>query len=140
MAKAASAPQLKQALERHLEVTRRQAERLENLFETFGMPPKGKTCQGMKGLIEEGQEIVKDGMEPDVLDAGIIGAAQRVEHYEIAGYGTARTMAETLGMKKAAKLLEQTLKEEKAADEMLTRIAEKINVRALQVSQGETED
>ena len=130
MAKASNAPELRQVIERHLEVTKRQAERLEKLFEEMGLPAKGKTCQGMKGLIEEGQELVNEKIDPEVLDAGIIGAAQRVEHYEIAGYGTARTIAETLGNKKAAKLLEQTLNEEKAADEMLTRVAEKINTRA----------
>lgn len=134
MAKAASTPQLRKALEDHLEVTREQVRRLEQVFEEIGAPAKGKTCQAMKGLIEEGQELVKEGLESEVLDAGIIGAAQRVEHYEIAGYGTARTMAETLGHRKAVKLLEQTLKEEKAADEKLTRIAESIvNVRAAEV-------
>lgn len=94
----------------------------------------------MKGLIEEGQELVKEGMESEVLDAGLIGAAQRVEHYEIAGYGTARAMAETLGHRKAVKLLEQTLKEEKAADEKLTRIAETIvNERAANAGASEEE-
>ncbi len=140
MAKAASTPELKQAITEHLEVTREQVLRLEQVFEEIGIPAKGKTCQAMKGLIEEGQELVKEGMESEVLDAGIIGAAQRVEHYEIAGYGTVRTMAETLGHKKAAKLLEQTLKEEKAADEMLTRIAENVNNRAVSVGEGEEEE
>ncbi len=140
MAKAASAPELKQALTEHLEVTREQVRRLEQVFEEIGIPAKGKTCQAMKGLIEEGQELVKEGMESEVLDAGIIGAAQRVEHYEIAGYGTVRTMAETLGHKRAVKLLEQTLKEEKAADETLTRIAEDVNTRAVSVMAGENEE
>jgi ferritin-like metal-binding protein YciE len=141
MAKAASTPQLRKALEDHLEVTREQVRRLEQVFEEIGAPAKGKTCQAMKGLIEEGQELVKEGLESEVLDAGIIGAAQRVEHYEIAGYGTARTMAETLGHRKAVKLLEQTLKEEKAADEKLTRIAESIvNVRAAEVGASSEEE
>jgi ferritin-like metal-binding protein YciE len=141
MAKAASTPQLKKLIEEHLEVTRQQVQRLEQVFEEIGAPAKGKTCQAMKGLIEEGQELVKEGMESEVLDAGIIGAAQRVEHYEIAGYGTARTMAETLGHKRAAKLLEQTLKEEKAADEKLTRLAETIvNARAAEVGTSSEEE
>ena len=140
MAKAADAPQLKKALEEHLEVTRRQVQRLEEVFAQIGAPVKGKTCQAMKGLIEEGQELLKEGMESEVLDAGLIGAAQRVEHYEIAGYGTARAMAETLGHRKAVKLLEQTLKEEKAADEKLTRIAETIvNERAANAGASEEE-
>ena len=141
MAKAASTPELKKAFEQHLEETKNQVQRLEQVFELIGAPVKGKTCQAMKGLIEEGQELVKEGMESPVLDAGIIGAAQRVEHYEIAGYGTARTMAETLGHTKAVKLLEQTLKEEKAADEKLTRIAESVvNVRAAGMGAGEEEE
>ena len=141
MAKAASTPELKKAFEQHLEETKNQVQRLEQVFELIGAPVKGKTCQAMKGLIEEGQELVKEGMESPVLDAGIIGAAQRVEHYEIAGYGTARTMAETLGHTKAVKLLEQTLKEEKAADEKLTRIAESVvNFRAAGMGAGEEEE
>jgi len=141
MAKAATTPQLKKAIEEHLEVTREQVRRLEQVFEEIGAPAKGKTCQAMKGLIEEGQELVKEGMESEVLDAGIIGAAQRVEHYEIAGYGTVRAMAETLGHKRAVKLLDQTLKEEKAADEKLTRIAESIvNVRAVEVGASSEEE
>jgi len=140
LAKAASTPQLKQAFQQHLEVTKRQVARLEQVFDEIGAPAKGKTCQAMKGLIEEGQELVKEGMESEVLDAGLIGAAQRVEHYEIAAYGTARTMAETLGHQKAVKLLEQTLKEEKAADEKLTQIAERVvNARAAQAGSEEEE-
>jgi ferritin-like metal-binding protein YciE len=140
MAKAATTPELRQAIEAHLEETREQVRRLEQVFEEIGVPAKGKTCQAMKGLIEEGQEMIKQGMESEVLDAGIIGAAQRVEHYEIAGYGTARTMAETLGHKRAVKLLEQTLKEEKATDEKLTRIAESVvNARAVEVGASEEE-
>jgi ferritin-like metal-binding protein YciE len=140
MAKAATTPELRQAIEAHLEETREQVRRLEQVFEEIGVPAKGKTCQAMKGLIEEGQEMIKQGMESEVLDAGIIGAAQRVEHYEIAGYGTARTMAETLGHKRAVKLLEQTLKEEKATDEKLTRIAESVvNARAVEIGASEEE-
>lgn len=140
MAKAASTPELKKAFESHLEETKQQVQRLEQVFEEIGTPAKGKTCQAMKGLIEEGSELLGEGMENEVLDAGLIGAAQRVEHYEIAAYGTARTMAETLGHKKAVKLLDQTLKEEKAADEKLTRIAESVvNVRAAQLGVAEDE-
>lgn len=140
MAKAASTPQLRQAFQQHLEVTKQQVARLEQVFEQVGAPAKGKTCQAMKGLIEESQELVKEGMQSEVLDAGLIGAAQRVEHYEIAAYGTVRTMAETLGHRKAVKLLEQTLKEEKAADEKLTQIAESVvNVRAAQMGSAEEE-
>jgi ferritin-like metal-binding protein YciE len=141
MAKAASTPELKQAFQDHLEQTREQVARLEQVFEEIGAPVKGKTCQAMKGLIEEGQELVKEGMEPELLDAGLIGAAQRVEHYEIAAYGTVRTMAETLGHTKAVKLLEQTLKEEKATDEKLTRIAETVvNIRAAELGESEEEE
>ena|SRR5579884_843588 len=141
MAKAASTEELKRAFEQHLEETKGQVARLEQVFELIGEPAKGKTCQGMKGLIAEGQELVKEGMEDEVLDAGLIGAAQRVEHYEIAGYGTARTMAQVLGHTKAVKLLEQTLKEEKATDEKLTRIAETVvNVRAAEAGQSQEEE
>jgi len=141
MAKAASTPELKKAFETHLEETREQVHRLEQVFEEIGVPAKGKTCQAMKGLIEEGKELLDEGMENEVLDAGLIGAAQRVEHYEIAAYGTARTMAETLGHKKAVKLLDQTLREEKAADEKLTRIAESVvNARAAGLGAAEEEE
>jgi len=140
MAKAATTPELRDAFQEHLEVTKEQVSRLEQVFEEIGAPAKGKTCQAMKGLIEESQELVKEGMESEVLDAGLIGAAQRVEHYEIAGYGTVRSMAEVLGHKRAVKLLEQTLKEEKAADEKLTRIASSVvNVRAMSVGEEEEE-
>lgn len=141
MAKAASTPELKQAFETHLAETREQVHRLEQVFEEIGAAAKGKTCQAMKGLIEEGKELLDEGMENEVLDAGLIGAAQRVEHYEIAAYGTARTMAETLGHKKAVKLLDQTLREEKAADEKLTRIAESVvNARAAGLGAAEVEE
>jgi ferritin-like metal-binding protein YciE len=140
MAKAASTPELKKAFETHLQETREQVRRLEQVFEEIGAPAKGKTCHAMKGLIEEGKELLDEGMENEVLDAGLIGAAQRVEHYEIAAYGTARTMAETLGHKKAVKLLDQTLKEEKAADEKLTRIAASgVNARAAGLGGAEEE-
>jgi ferritin-like metal-binding protein YciE len=104
--------------------------RLEQIFEKLDESPKGKTCEGMKGLITEADERIKEGGEPSVLDAGLIADAQRVEHYEIAAYGTARTFANLLGEKEIAQLLEATLKEEKAADAKLTSIAESVNVDA----------
>ena len=131
MAKAANSPELKRALERHLEETRRQVERLNQIGEDLNFKLTGKKCKGMEGLIEEGKEVLEMDLEEDALDAALIGAAQRVEHYEIAGYGTARTHAEVLGHAKAAKLLQQTLDEEGAADKKLTQIAESIiNVEA----------
>ena len=136
MAKAASAPELKEAFQEHLEVTRQQVERLTQVFEGLGKPAKGKRCEAMKGLITEGQELMQQNIEPEILDAGLIGAAQKVEHYEMAGYGTVRTMANVLGHKEAAQLLEQTLREEEAADKKLTMIAKKfVNVRAMKLGQ-----
>ena len=131
MAKAASSPELKRAFERHLEETRRQVERLDQIGQTLDTKMTGKKCKGMEGLIEEGKEIMEEDLEESVLDAGLIGAAQKVEHYEIAAYGTARTHAEMLGYTKAAKLLQQTLDEEGATDKKLTQLAESIiNVEA----------
>jgi ferritin-like metal-binding protein YciE len=131
MAKAATSPDLKRAFERHLEETRRQVDRLNQIGETLGVKLTGKKCKGMEGLIEEGKEVIEEGFEEDVLDAGLIGAAQKVEHYEIAGYGTARTHAEMLGHSKVARLLQQTLDEEGAADKKLTQLAESVvNVEA----------
>ena len=133
MAKAASSEELKSALEEHLEVTKRQVERLEEVFRGLGRPATGKTCKGMAGLIEEGQEILEEDFEPDVLDAGIIAAAQKVEHYEIATYGTLRTFAETKGDTKSARILQEILEEEKDADRRLTELAEaSINMEASQ--------
>lgn len=126
MAKAASSEQLKNALEEHLEVTKGHVQRLEQVFEMFGMTARTKTCAGMKGLIEEGEEVIGTEGSPELLDAAIIGAAQRVEHYEMAAYGTVRTLAERLGNKQAAQLLQETLDEEKEADETLTGIAESV--------------
>lgn len=128
--KAANNQQLKQALESHLKETEQQIERLDQIFEALDENAKGKTCEGMKGLLKEGDEIAKATGEEDVIDAGIISAAQRVEHYEISGYGTVRTYAELLGEKEAVKLLDQTLQEEKSADQKLNKIASSINVEA----------
>ena len=131
MAKSASSPELKRAFERHLEETRRQVERLDQIGQALDVKMTGKKCKGMEGLIEEGKELMEEDLDENALDAGLIGAAQKVEHYEIAAYGTARTHAEMLGYTKAAKLLQQTLDEEGATDKKLTQIAESIiNVEA----------
>src|SRR5205809_6029622 len=136
MAKAASSPELKQAFEKHLEQTKSHVERLEEVFEDINEKPKGKTCHGMKGLVEEGSVILQEDGDPSVLDAGIIVAAQKVEHYEIAGYGSVRTFAGLLGQKKAAELLQTTLDEESEANELLNGLAESIvNPEALMESE-----
>jgi ferritin-like metal-binding protein YciE len=126
MAKAASSEELKDAFEKHLEQTKGHVERLAEVFEELGESPKGKTCRAMKGLIEEGAELLEEDGEESVLDAGIIVAAQKVEHYEIAGYGSARTFAHLLGQNKAAELLQTTLDEEAETNEVLNRLAETI--------------
>jgi ferritin-like metal-binding protein YciE len=126
MAKGASSPELKDAFEQHLEQTKGHVERLEQLFEQLGESPRGKTCHGMKGLIEEGSEILKEEGEDSVLDAGIIVAAQKVEHYEIASYGSVRTFANLLGKDEEAKLLQSTLDEEAETNQILTQLAESI--------------
>jgi ferritin-like metal-binding protein YciE len=124
MAEAASTPQLKQAFEQHLQQTQGHVQRLEQIFSKMGENGKGKVCKGMQGLLAEGDERISEKGEPSVKDAGLIADAQRVEHYEIAAYGSARTYAERLGEREAASLLEQTLNEEKQADEKLTQVAE----------------
>jgi ferritin-like metal-binding protein YciE len=132
MAKNSTNAQLRTAFERHLEETRGHVARLEQIAEELDFTPKGKKCKGAEGLIEEGKDVIEE-FEGETLDAGLIGAAQRVEHYEIAGYGTARTHAELLGYKKAARLLQQTLDEEERTDKKLTQIAESVvNAEALQ--------
>lgn len=123
MAKAASSEELKAAFREHLEVTKGQVQRLEQVFEMLGQKARSKPCKAMKGLVEEGQEIIQEDMEDNLHDLVLIGAAQKVEHYEIAGYGTVRTFAQAMGNKDAAMLLEQTLKEEEAADKKLTQVA-----------------
>lgn len=124
MAKKASTPELKNSFELHLEETMRQKERLEKVAEIMGITPKGKKCAAMEGLIEEAEEAISDIKDADVLDAGLIAAAQKVEHYEIASYGTVCTFAKLLGDKDVLKLLHQTLEEEKATDLKLTEVAE----------------
>jgi ferritin-like metal-binding protein YciE len=130
MAKAASSDELRQGFEEHLEQTKGHVQRLEKIFQAFGESPKGKKCKGMEGLIEEGSEAMEEDYEGSVKDAALIGAAQRVEHYEIAGYGTVRSMAETLGESDHVSLLEETLEEEKETDEKLTELAGQINTQA----------
>ena len=127
---AANNSELKNALQEHLNVTRHQIGRLEQIFQTLNEKPSGETCKGMKGVIKEGDEIVSAGGDPSTVDAGIISAAQRVEHYEMAGYGTVRTYAKLLGQEEHAGLLQQTLDEEEEADQTLTQIASTVNVEA----------
>ena len=131
MANAASHDQLKAAFTEHLEQTKGHVGRLETMFKSLGGSPKGKKCKAMEGLIEEGEEMVKAKAVPSVHDAGLIAAAQRVEHYEIAGYGTVRTLADQLGHAEIARILQETLDEEGACDKKLTQIAEsRVNVKA----------
>ena len=138
MAEAATNPELKQGLVRHLEETRVHVERLEQVFDTLGEAAKGKTCHAMKGLVEEGSQAIKLKAPSAVRDAALIGAAQRVEHYEMAGYGTARAFAEALGETSAAALLQQTLDEEGAANKALTQAAQTVNREALTTTEEPT--
>lgn len=126
MARAATSEELQSALREHLEVTQGQVQRLEQVFEKLGAKGKGKPCAGMKGLIQEGQEVMQEDASEQMADLALIGAAQRVEHYEIAAYGTARAFAEKLGQDEVAELLQQTLDEENEADEKLTEISESL--------------
>lgn len=131
MAKNANTDELRRAFEEHLEQTKEHAQRIERICTEMGVSPKGKKCVGMEGLIEEGKEIMTEAEDPTVMEAGMIGAAQKVEHYEIAGYGTASAHARQLGFNNAVKLLEKTLEEEKLTDEKLTKLAEnQVNVQA----------
>jgi len=132
-----TSPELKEALQDHLAVTQKQVERLDEAFSALGEKREQQKCKGMAGLIAEGEDLLEEDFEDSTKDAGIIGAAQRVEHYEIAAYGTARTLAQTLGNTEVADLLEQTLDEEKEADELLTQIAESsINTEAASEEEG----
>jgi ferritin-like metal-binding protein YciE len=132
MAKAATSNDLKKAFESHLRETEGQIERLVEICNILGTSPKGKSCEGMKGVLSEGSSMLHEIGEGDVRDAALISAAQRVEHYEMAAYGTVRTYAELLGQPQVVKLLDETLEEEKAADQKLTSIAQKVNVKAQQ--------
>jgi len=133
MASAASSTDLRAAFEAHLKETEGQVERLKQVFQLLGESPEGKTCLGMEGLIEEGSELIEEDGDPTVKDAGLIVAAQKVEHYEIATYGSACVFAETLGLQDVKQLLKQNLAEEEATDRKLTQLAERvINVEAAQ--------
>jgi ferritin-like metal-binding protein YciE len=134
LAKAATSPELRDAFETHLKETFGQIERLEKAFEILGKSPRGKTCNGMKGVLEEGAEVLDETEKGSVRDAALISAAQRVEHYEMAGYGCVREYAKLLGQKEIAQLLDETLAEEKAADSKLGQVAKQINPEALRAA------
>jgi ferritin-like metal-binding protein YciE len=141
MAKAAETPELTQAFTNHLRETEGQVTRLERIFKELGQTPRGKKCKGMEGLLEEGKEILEEDGDPAVIDAALIAAAQRVEHYEIAAYGCLRTYAELLGYSQAQNLLQQNLQEEEAADKKLTKIGESgVNQAAASVGSGVEEE
>jgi ferritin-like metal-binding protein YciE len=135
MAKAAATPALSQALTNHLELSRQHIARLEEVFGNLGLPPTRQTCDGMVGLLKEGQKMTEQDAPPEVRDAAIIATVQRIEHYEMAGYGCLRTWAHVLGYHETADLLQETLDEEKAADQTLTEVAHNINFEA---AEGET--
>ncbi len=139
MAKAASNDELRQGFEEHLEQTRGHVERLQRIFEALDENPKGRKCAGMEGLVKEGSEIMDEDFDGAVMDAAIIGAAQRVEHYEIAAYGTAAEFARILGESENVSLLEETLREEKETDEKLTELARQINPQANEEMEEEEE-
>jgi len=130
LARAAASDELRQGFEEHLEQTKGHVERLEKIFQMLDESPKGKKCKGMEGLIVEGSEVMEQDYEGSLLDAALIGAAQRVEHYEIAGYGTARSFAESLGQTDHVSLLNETLEEEKETDQKLTELAKQVNTEA----------
>jgi ferritin-like metal-binding protein YciE len=137
MAKGVESEELRAAFEEHRDVTEKQIERLEEIFEMIGKPARGKKCPAMEGLLKEGNELLKEDAEPQVLEAALIGAAQKVEHYEIAAYGTLATYAEILGYEDAKELLGQTLEEEKETDEKLSQIASEINFEAAEADEEE---
>jgi ferritin-like metal-binding protein YciE len=141
MAKAASSEELRGGFEEHLEQTKEHLRRLVEIFQQLDQNPKGKKCLGMEGLVKEGAEVMEEGFEDAVLDAALIGAAQRVEHYEIAAYGTVCEFAKVLGETEQASLLRETLEEEKETDEKLTQLAKQINTQANEKGpQGERND
>jgi ferritin-like metal-binding protein YciE len=141
MIKAASHPELQSAFEEHLEQTEGQVERLDQVFKLLGVPAKGKKCEGMAGLLEEGKKVMEEDAEPDVMDAALIAAAQKVEHYEIASYGCVCTYAEMLGYDQVHDLLGQNLEEEELTDEKLTALAESvINLDAEDVESEDAEE
>jgi ferritin-like metal-binding protein YciE len=140
MARAATSPDLKAGFEEHLKQTEGHVERLAKIFEQLQESPKGKKCKGMEGLITEGKEMIEEDPGSEELDAGLIAAAQRVEHYEIAGYGCVVAYAKLLGETEAVSLLRQTLDEEKATDKKLTQLSESINVEAANTNDSEEDD
>jgi len=140
MAKAAKSEALREGFEQHLDQTRGHVQRLEQIFEAMEESPKGRKCAGMQGLVEEGEEVMDENSDSNALDAGLIAAAQRVEHYEIAGYGSVCAFAEMLGESDAVDLLQQTLNEEKETDEKLTEIAKQANAEAMNGASGSAED
>jgi ferritin-like metal-binding protein YciE len=131
MIEASNSPDLRSALSKHLEESRRHLTRLEQVFSLHNEEPKGGICKGLKGILDEGEDILGHDENPNVRDAGIIAVAQKVEHYEIASYGTARTWARLIGHTNAAQILDQTLDEEKSADSRLTQIAQSLNIQAV---------
>jgi ferritin-like metal-binding protein YciE len=140
MAEAASSKELRTGFEEHLEQTKGHVQRLEEIFETLDESPKGKKCVGMEGLVKEGSEVMEEGFEDAVLDAGLIGAARRVEHYEMAAYGAVCEFAKVLGQAKHVSLLEKTLTEEKQTDEKLAALAKDINTQANEEGSEEQQD
>lgn len=140
MVKAATSPDLRAGFESHLKQTKEHVARLERIFAALDESPKGKHCKGMEGLIKEGGELIDEDPEPEELNAGLIAAAQRVEHYEIAGYGCVRTYAQLLGENEAVAILEKTLNEEKETDSKLTGLAETINVEAMESDDSGTSE
>ena len=140
IAKAASSDELKQALQKHLEQTKGQLERLDKVFEILEKRAGGKTCEAMKGLLEEAAESIEEIEQGPVLDVAIIAAAQRIEHYEIAAYGTVATLAEAMGQSEIQQLLSETLQEEKDTDELLTGVAGSVNSEALGSSEEAEEE
>jgi Mn-containing catalase len=142
MSKAAHDPKLKQAFEKHLEETKGHVERLKQAFELLGAKAKAKPCKGMQGLVEEGQETITEGKEKDEIEAdlGLVAAAQKVEHYEISGYGTLRTVAEKVGQAKVARLLAQTLAEEEKTDKLLTQLSAPLLEQGNHQSEQEDEE
>ena len=139
LTKAVQSEELKEAMQEHLEQTKGQVERLERIFEILDKRTSGKTCEGMKGLVQEAQSLVEEIENGPVLDAAIIGALQRVEHYEIAAYGTVATLAEAMGQEEVKELLGETLEEEKETDERLTQVAQSVNSEALSESENDEE-
>lgn len=140
MAKEAETPELQKAIQDHLEQTKGHVNRLEKIFEELDTAPRAKHCKGMEGLLEEGKEVFELDTDPATKDAGLIGAAQKVEHYEIAAYGTLIAMANQMGHTTVAKILEQTLTEEKEADALLTQIAEGAVNQAAESGMEEVEE